>query len=88
VHVCGKNGDGVKRSVAASTVNIDEKFDVYRAEPVGGVAHEHTGVVDIDVAYAQHAGVDSVSLPAKVYSLSVLGPLDEGRRRRRLDRAD
>jgi len=66
------------------TVDVDEIFDVDRAEPVGGATHVHSGVIDVDVSHAQYVTVDAVSFPAEVDCLSVLGPRHERRRRRRL----
>ena len=71
-----------------STVDVDEVGDVDGAETVGGVTDVDAGVVDVDRANPQHVVVHAVALPAEVDRLSVLGPRDDRRSRRRLHRAD
>jgi len=70
------------------TVDVDEEGDVERAEAVGRVTDVDARVGRVDGAYPQHSVVDTEPLPAEVDRLAVLGPRDEGRRRRRVDRAD
>jgi len=69
------------------TVDVDKVADVDWAEAVCGVTDVDSRVIDIHVSYPQYSAVDAVPLPAEVDFQSVLGPGNNGRRRR-LDRAD
>ena len=57
------------------------------AEAVGGVTREDARVGGAHGPHPQHGTVHAVALPAEMDRVSVLGPRDERRLGRRVDRA-